>query len=110
MNSGVYQQDDTDLGPEGALVFLGAMLKAEQSPTKWVDENSSSRPAATVSRSTGSRPAKAAARPCAPTSRRPEGRDLRLGDQGLDRRGRADLRATPDKVAKLMLDVREDVE
>ena len=36
MKSGVYDQDDTDRGPEGALVFLGAKLKKEQKPTTFV--------------------------------------------------------------------------
>ena len=35
----VYHQDDTDLGPEELRsLFLGAVLKAEQSPTKWIDD------------------------------------------------------------------------
>ena len=33
VKSGVYDQDDTDRGPEGALVFLGAKLKKEQKPS-----------------------------------------------------------------------------
>ncbi len=37
VKSGVYDQNDGDRGPEGSLVFLGAKLKKEQSPTKFVD-------------------------------------------------------------------------
>jgi hypothetical protein len=37
VKSGVYDQDDSDRGPEGALVFLGAKLKKVQSPTKFVE-------------------------------------------------------------------------
>jgi hypothetical protein len=37
VKSGVYNQADKDKGPEGALVFLGAKLKGVQSPTKFVD-------------------------------------------------------------------------
>jgi hypothetical protein len=36
VKSGVYNQDDTKRGPEGALVFLGAKLTKVQSPTKFV--------------------------------------------------------------------------
>ena len=38
VRSAVYQQDDTDLGPKSSVLFLGAVLKAEQSPTKWIDD------------------------------------------------------------------------
>ena len=38
VRSAVFQQDDTDLGPKSSILFLGAVLKAEQSPTKWIDE------------------------------------------------------------------------
>jgi len=39
VKSGVYHQDDTDRGPEGALVFLGAKVKAaEKNPKKFVDQ------------------------------------------------------------------------
>jgi hypothetical protein len=37
VKSGVYNQADADKGPEGALVFLGAKLKKTQSPTAFVD-------------------------------------------------------------------------
>ncbi len=37
VKSGVYDQNDSKRGPEGALVFLGAKLKKVQSPTKFVD-------------------------------------------------------------------------
>ena len=37
VKSGVYDQDDSERGPEGALVFLGAKLKKVQSPTAFVD-------------------------------------------------------------------------
>jgi hypothetical protein len=37
VKSGVYTQDDSKRGPEGALVFLGAKLKKVQSPTKFVE-------------------------------------------------------------------------
>lgn len=37
VKSGVYNQDDSKRGPEGALVFLGAKLKKVQSPTKFVE-------------------------------------------------------------------------
>ena len=33
VKSGVYDQNDSDRGPEGALVFLGAKLKKEQKPS-----------------------------------------------------------------------------
>lgn len=36
VKSGVYDQDDSLRGPEGALVFLGAKLKKVQSPTAFV--------------------------------------------------------------------------
>jgi len=36
VKSGVYNQDDTARGPEGALVFLGAKLKKVQSPNAFV--------------------------------------------------------------------------
>ena len=36
VKSGVYDQDDTDRGPEGALVFLGAKLKEAQKPASFV--------------------------------------------------------------------------
>jgi len=36
VKSGVYKQDDSKRGPEGALVFLGAKLSKVQSPTKFV--------------------------------------------------------------------------
>ena len=36
VKSGVYNQDDSKRGPEGALVFLGAKLTKVQSPTKFV--------------------------------------------------------------------------
>ena len=36
VKSGVYDQDDTDRGPEGALVFLGAKLKEPQKPASFV--------------------------------------------------------------------------
>jgi len=38
VRSAVYQQDDTDLGPKSSVLFLGAVLKAEQSPTKWIQD------------------------------------------------------------------------
>ncbi len=37
VKSGVYDQDDSKRGPEGALVFLGAKLSKVQSPTAFVD-------------------------------------------------------------------------
>jgi hypothetical protein len=37
VKSGVYDQNDGDRGPQGSLVFLGAKLKQEQSPTKFVE-------------------------------------------------------------------------
>ncbi len=37
VKSGVYNQADKDRGPEGALVFLGAKLNKEQSPQAFVD-------------------------------------------------------------------------
>lgn len=37
VKSGVYDQNDTKRGPEGALVFLGAKLSKVQSPTQFVD-------------------------------------------------------------------------
>jgi hypothetical protein len=37
VKSGVYNQDDSKRGPEGALVFLGAKLTKVQSPTAFVD-------------------------------------------------------------------------
>ena len=38
VKSGVYNQDDSKRGPEGALVFLGAKVKAsEQNPQTFVD-------------------------------------------------------------------------
>lgn len=37
VKSGVYDQDDSKRGPEGALVFLGAKLTEVQSPTAFVD-------------------------------------------------------------------------
>ncbi len=37
VKSGVYNQDDKKRGPQGALVFLGAKLKTDQSPKKFVD-------------------------------------------------------------------------
>jgi hypothetical protein len=36
VKSGVYDQDDADRGPKGALVFLGAKLKKEQKPSAFV--------------------------------------------------------------------------
>ncbi len=36
VKSGVYDQDDADRGPKGALVFLGAKLKKEQQPSAFV--------------------------------------------------------------------------
>ena len=36
VKSGVYDQDDTARGPEGALVFLGAKLKKVQNPDTFV--------------------------------------------------------------------------
>lgn len=36
VKSGVYHQDDTLRGPQGALVFLGARLSKAQSPTAFV--------------------------------------------------------------------------
>jgi hypothetical protein len=39
VKSGVYNQDDSKRGPEGALVFLGAKVKAsEKNPQKFVDQ------------------------------------------------------------------------
>jgi len=37
VKSGVYHQNDSKRGPEGALVFLGAKLTKVQSPTQFVD-------------------------------------------------------------------------
>ncbi len=37
VKSGIYQQDDEKRGPVGSLVFLGAKLKKEQSPTAFVE-------------------------------------------------------------------------
>ena len=37
VKSGVYDQNDSDRGPEGALVFLGAKLKKEQKPSTFVE-------------------------------------------------------------------------
>ena len=37
MKSGVYDQNDSDRGPEGALVFLGAKLKKVQKPSSFVE-------------------------------------------------------------------------
>jgi hypothetical protein len=38
VKSGIYNQDDSDRGPEGALVFLGAKVKAsEKNPQRFVD-------------------------------------------------------------------------
>lgn len=36
VKSAVYNQTDTKRGPAGSLVFLGAKLKKDQSPSKWV--------------------------------------------------------------------------
>jgi hypothetical protein len=38
VRSAVYQQDDTDKGPKSAVLFLGAVLKAEQNPTTWIND------------------------------------------------------------------------
>ncbi len=37
VKSGVYDQNDSDRGPEGALVFLGAKLKKVQKPSTFVE-------------------------------------------------------------------------
>lgn len=36
VRSGVYDQDDSKRGPKGALVFLGAKIDGQQDPTKFV--------------------------------------------------------------------------
>ena len=36
VRSGVYDQDDSKRGPEGALVFLGAKIDGQQDPAKFV--------------------------------------------------------------------------
>lgn len=36
VRSGVYDQDDSKRGPEGALVFLGAKIDGQQNPTTFV--------------------------------------------------------------------------
>jgi hypothetical protein len=112
VRSAVFQQDDTDRGPKSSILFLGAVLKAEQSPTKWIDEKFI-KPA----ESNGLKIAKVSAGDaggqavCA---------YLDTGQKGAicswatkDSIGQV-VPITPgytrEQVAKLMLDVREDVE
>jgi len=39
VKSAVFQQDNTDRGPKGSILFLGAKLKAEQNPSTWIEKS-----------------------------------------------------------------------
>jgi hypothetical protein len=39
VRSAVFDQADTERGPKGSILFLGAKLKAEQNPATWIEKS-----------------------------------------------------------------------